>query len=49
MSLGEHIHEVILRWREDGRDKPVVELLKDPFSPVPGTMQGGFRVRFVDL
>lgn len=46
MTLGEFIHKVIVTWRRTG-DKQAVEYMKDPNSPIPGTYQGGFPVRFV--
>jgi hypothetical protein len=46
-TFGEYLHKHMLGWKQtDDPSKSAVEFMKDPFSPVPGTRQGGFLVRF---
>lgn len=48
MTFGEYLHKIMLKWTDkDDADKAVVECAKDPFSPIPGTMQGGFPVKMI--
>ena len=48
MTFGEYIHKIMITWRHtDAPDKAVIEYLRDGFSPIPGTIQGGFKVKLL--
>jgi hypothetical protein len=48
-TFGEFVYKHMSKWEHpDDPSKEAVQFMKDGFSPVPGTRQGGFLVRFVD-
>lgn len=48
MTFGEYMHKVMLHWKNiEEPDKAAVECAKDPYSPIPGTYQGGFPVKLI--
>lgn len=55
-TLGRWIHKELPEWKQESTDihgnvceKQMVDILSDPYSPIPGTIQGGFEVKFVRL
>jgi hypothetical protein len=49
MTFGEYLHKIMVTWKnDDDPNKAAVECAKDPYSPIPGTLQGGFPVKFIN-
>lgn len=49
-DAGMFIHKVLAKMTfttDDGNVKNLVDILSNPFSPLPGTIQGGFKVKMV--
>ena len=49
-DAGMFIHKVLANMTfttDDGKVKNLVDILSNPFSPLPGTIQGGFKVKMV--